>query len=712
MNFNFPNWINRNKKSSSDDIKPEEENIGEEQFPDKPEESFEDDIPAEKESEKEVEKEVEEESKREVEKESEREAEEEIEIEEPSAVVSRRQYEDLKIKEGKIAHAEYRDLEYTKNNLGMELEIISEFLLATSEELKSGVKENIFCNFESGITTISQKTGLSEEEIWKIYKQNSESLEAEAKTEINKSTSLKAKIAKTALKSGIYIGAGFLAGTSTAATLGLGAGVGVSVIAAARVFDRFITEKIGAKKLSKKIEEVKKSKTDDDRKVIQERLAAAISLRKKIEIDDVNLFESQEDLTRIEVIDKYIDEQEKAGSLGISSEDIPAYKEKMRRVMVGLDQINWKNDACEEKINKKSWMDKLQNLENKISGDTVEKKTISSAVLIGAGLAARSIPGVRQVLMGYIGWKAGGAIIDYRINKMNKKAESDTIDIRSGEITNMTRYRLARLKLLDHNFREKDPTGYLELKEKVAAKEEEILNMNKGVENLLNNEVDEEIALNENEKKLDNLAKISGRFAGAMFGAALGEGIKEIGEHFRASKGSSGDVKPEEIIDKTVQSSGFSPSKSNFEPDSVRIDSIPVGLKPNVEELTPISSEVDLEGVSSSFEPDSVRIDSIPVGLKPNVEELTPISSEVDLEGVSSSAVRFEDEISNTGLRPGQHDSVWRSTMNIFKTNAPELGYQGDVNDEAALDKWASAQTVKTINNSGDITDKVFEGNK
>ena len=70
----------------------------------------------------------------------------------------------------------------------------------------------------------------------------------------------------------------------------------------------------------------------------------------------------------------------------------------------------------------------------------------------------------------------------------------------------------------------------------------------------------------------------------------------------------------------------------------------------------------------------------------------------------------FSNEISNENLN-GRSDSVWRSTREIFKDNAEKLGYKGDINDSQALNKWAETQTANAIHNSGELTDKVFEGN-
>ncbi|MDP3836733.1 MAG: hypothetical protein Q8Q67_01395 [bacterium] len=57
-------------------------------------------------------------------------------------------------------------------------------------------------------------------------------------------------------------------------------------------------------------------------------------------------------------------------------------------------------------------------------------------------------------------------------------------------------------------------------------------------------------------------------------------------------------------------------------------------------------------------------------------------------------------------------DSVWRSTREIFKDMAAELGYTGDLNDSSALSRWAELQTNQALANSGELTDKVFIGNE
>lgn len=85
----------------------------------------------------------------------------------------------------------------------------------------------------------------------------------------------------------------------------------------------------------------------------------------------------------------------------------------------------------------------------------------------------------------------------------------------------------------------------------------------------------------------------------------------------------------------------------------------------------------------------------------------TPKIAEVVKENVAPKT--YSETISSES---GKSNSVWRSLREIFKSNSQELGYKGDLNDTEALNHWAESQTANTIHNSGEVTDKVFEGNK
>jgi hypothetical protein len=94
-------------------------------------------------------------------------------------------------------------------------------------------------------------------------------------------------------------------------------------------------------------------------------------------------------------------------------------------------------------------------------------------------------------------------------------------------------------------------------------------------------------------------------------------------------------------------------------------------------------------------------------GTEPEIEsEDGPASfEELKEKGLLSKA------ISNEGLKPGQHDSIWRSARQLFMNNAIDLGFEGDVNDPSALRAWAENMTRESVNRMDNVTDKVFEGN-
>lgn len=125
----------------------------------------------------------------------------------------------------------------------------------------------------------------------------------------------------------------------------------------------------------------------------------------------------------------------------------------------------------------------------------------------------------------------------------------------------------------------------------------------------------------------------------------------------------------------------------------------------NTDGLTSSASE---EALNVSESAPVIVNNDIPVEVPPPAPE--PIVSEESIAPVAESGPSsWSDVVSNESLKPGQHDSVWRSTREIFLNNAESLGYEGD---EEGLAKWAEIQTNRALANSGEIADKVFEGNQ
>jgi hypothetical protein len=239
--------------------------------------------------------------------------------------------------------------------------------------------------------------------------------------------------------------------------------------------------------------------------------------------------------------------------------------------------------------------------------------------------------------------------------------------------------------LADDNFRKSDPEGYLKLKQEVEKAKINMVNSMTDAAKNLNDSLEYSLGDQKANKRVDDVIKILFRASGAALGFLTGEAIKSIGElkSLRASE---------------TEASLLRPS------DSAALVSDSEAIKPDSPEI----------GSGPTFKEISVPAADTVVTVGPAPDNL-PIA-EADSEQISDDGQFeknvFEDKISNVGLKPGQHDSVWRSTEQIFKNNAEKLGYEGDLNDADALKHWAEVQTAGALNNSEKITDQVFEGNR
>ncbi len=659
----------------------------------------------------------------------------------------RQHLEKLKIQEGKIETPGVRFIETNQSYLEEELKGLSDSLLA--KELDK--------NLDSKLKELATKTGLSEDTIREIYQVQEESLVAEAKDEINKSASRTKRIGLAVTKTAVYMGAGVLFATSTIPTFGMGVGFGMGAIAVARVVDRLITDKVLAKDLAKKTAEIKAKKTDEEKITLQDRLAASISLKKKVEIEKVNLGEKGE---RTALIDKYIEEQNSLGMLNIPPDKLMDYKDKIIRTLEGLDDIDKINAEKEAALNKTTKLDKIiKTMDKVISGESTREKTVSAAVLAGLGLAARELPGTRLALSALAGYRLGGAVVDHYINKENQKYEASYNIVTDKKITNKSDYAAARKKLLDKNFQKNSPEEYLKLKKEVEETEDIALGSGNKKFNVaaLNESLEKEIKSDKKYKNNDRIIKVVGRVGGAVVGLGVGGMVHELSRHLNHSHSGKTEL-TDEIVDEEP-----SADNNQVETDTTQTETVPVdttaagssgevapGLEmplvsgdsqlPDLEVPVPPSSGAvadatmvkpigGLRGDSGSIieritgnKPDSVsgqNLETPPASGGSKIPDLetssasgssqTPGLEEAPIAPKSSA---YEDIITNENLKPGHTDSVWHSTNQIFKDHAAELGYKGDVNDAKALEAWSQIQTGKAINNSGELTDKVFEGNK
>ncbi len=121
-----------------------------------------------------------------------------------------------------------------------------------------------------------------------------------------------------------------------------------------------------------------------------------------------------------------------------------------------------------------------------------------------------------------------------------------------------------------------------------------------------------------------------------------------------------------------------------------------VGIREGVEAFKELGDEA-VEEISENINNEIIYANNEPI-----------VSESLDKSEWSDNLSKV---ISNEGLRPGQTDSVWRSSRILFMENAKDLGYEGDINDTASLRNWADSQVAKAINRTDDIKDLVHEGN-
>lgn len=179
---------------------------------------------------------------------------------------------------------------------------------------------------------------------------------------------------------------------------------------------------------------------------------------------------------------------------------------------------------------------------------------------------------------------------------------------------------------------------------------------------------------------------------GAGIGATFAIGgviLRELAVHFGIIGGAGTATSAEHQAE---QPSAESEASGLGRQDQAAVDSSDLESNQAVSDTTNVSSNVVLP---------KIKGDSIPTE-----ETGTSVAENTGSDRAGSTGIEnFSDDIS-------AGDSVWRSTREIFKNHAQELGYKGDLDDATDLSKWAETQTANTLHNTGEFTDKVFEGNK
>ena len=443
-----------------------------------------------------------------------------------------------------------------------------EMILKKSKDFKENELEGI-------IKKLSESTGLSVEDIREIYNNQQTLIESQAKSEVlgnlkkirifKKDIPLPTKEILT--KMGIYLGAGLgisflyplIPGAVALSTLSLGIAYGS--IGVARILDNFFTDKDTKKKQNKKVEEIKQSHSMDD--LLARNLLASMTLKKRLQVQNVDLGNANP-----EDIEKNIDLYIREIHPDKSEEEIS----DLVKSMSTLYQIDQNNKKLEDKISKKSWFQKLS--ENKIfqeittiygilkPSQNIHEKNLTTGIVCVFGIAARSIPVLREVLGAYVGYRIGGTIGDlFFIEKgveisikdlskiLNKKEDLSDKD--------KQKFTLAKVKLSEKGFKENNPGIYLQLKDLINKYEElEVLRLKdknldssaKLIESL-NDDFETQITKKMNASNRNKAIRIGFKVGGTAIGLLFGHFAADMQRRSDIIKhiNESGKLKTEEL---------------------------------------------------------------------------------------------------------------------------------------------------------------------
>jgi len=471
-----------------------------------------------------------------------------------------------------------------KRELGSEINKLIESL---SKEINREEKEKI-------IKELAEETGLEQGVIESALANCQSQIHEWAKQAESRGKSFLKNLGKNLAKTGVYMGAGiglgFVVGTGGLGGVGIGVGIGL-----VRLGERYLAEKKAGKKVDKYEEEFKKMMAEGKeigeglKKFLSQSLIAELAVAKQNRIDgkDEKDKKNETDLAKKEktYLENFGKEKGKIGE--IKRENINGYKEykdllgkqsesfiadikqklteegveakeqeKILSQIKALFEVEQHNSLLEAEIRTKNpdlfkrwdkWSEKnIPTLKVFFKGgETIKEKLATAGVFTMAGFLARAVPGIRHVLMGFAGLKAGEALGMWVTGKMERfkelaelKAEDLPLE-KGAEIPDELLNR-ARAQLLDEKFKKNKPAEYAKLKERVEQITEQkikkanklldlISNSNKGLEETyLKRE-----KLEKERRRVLLEAQIAGAVAGVFVAEHMGDimkGIKKIAE--------------------------------------------------------------------------------------------------------------------------------------------------------------------------------------
>lgn len=389
-------------------------------------------------------------------------------------------------------HIKYAETSEAGQELVEQMDVLADQIAKTEEELNQEELEGI-------LNEIAQKTGLYPEDIKGIYDYHIDNIQAQAEAKVRAATSTKRKILTTAAKILGYGGAGLAIGVATGGAGWLAYG-GVAALGGVRVMERWKGGKRHEEEAKEQADNIRNelaTKSETRKEATRNILAQIATLKqkqidgredspdersKKIEEAKKAYLDNPSDENKIEFLNRVNEKKEEMGyTLAVYLEklDVPEeQREQLIQASHGLYQIDEENSLLEqqEAAKKPNFFRKAVNSVNKFlgskwlrGGENAREKAATTSVFVGMGLAARELPVVRNVLMGYAGMKAGElagnfATAKFQRYELLKQLRAENVD---KETINQ-----ARAQLQDEEFKTKNPVQYALLRESVDRHEQ------------------------------------------------------------------------------------------------------------------------------------------------------------------------------------------------------------------------------------------------
>lgn len=300
---------------------------------------------------------------------------------------------------------QYLNEEKIKNDLGVEIKNIISAVIS-GEGLDHSEVENI-----------SEKTGLSKEEVIQLFDSAQQEIRNMAVAEAHKKRNWKKIIGGSAARILAYSGAGAIS-----AVAGFGWG-GAAGIAGVRVLDRTITELLDKKKVKAKEKELRGALQNNatGKEHLYDNFVSGLAKKQQERINGHKFYFHNNFLVE-PIVEKYSETEEQKEALMESLEALYTIdrcnKEWIEEHGPDAIEIMIKS-VGESRVGKA--LDVLAG-----GGKSTSEKVVASTMLGVIGLIGRQAPGVRNVLIGIAGWRAGdlaSKIMDLDTERQNQKIE-------------------------------------------------------------------------------------------------------------------------------------------------------------------------------------------------------------------------------------------------------------------------------------------------